>query len=245
MNDDVIFKANFTSDSVEFNPNFASNNIVFPADFGTYIDGSAKNYNKLTNKPQINGVTLEGNKTSEALGIDVVTYTLTQDPVDGHKIALEGSDGYKSIITIPDNGEENRIDSVSINGIPVEPDAQKNVDITVPTKTSELENDGDGTNDFATVNQIPTIPTNVSAFNNDAGYITSDDVSVKGIERNGIEQVPDENGIVDISVPTDTSDLTNNAGFIVAVELTQTQYDMLSPEEKMNGSMYLVRPDDN
>ena len=34
----------------------------------------ATNYNDLTNKPQINGVTLEGNKTSEDLGID------TQDP---------------------------------------------------------------------------------------------------------------------------------------------------------------------
>ena len=29
------------------------------------------NYNKLTNKPKINGVTLEGNKTAEDLGIDV------------------------------------------------------------------------------------------------------------------------------------------------------------------------------
>lgn len=204
MNDDVIFKANFTSDSVEFNPKFASSDIVFPAEFRMYIDGSARNYNKLTNKPQINGVTLEGNKTAEELGINVVTYTLTQNPVDGHTIALEGSDGYESIITIPDDGEENRIDSVSLNGIPITPDAHKNVDIEIeiPTKTSELENDGDGTNDFATVNQIPTVPTDISAFNNDAGYI-------------------------------------------IAVELTQTQYDMLSPEEKMNGSMYLVRPDDN
>ena len=32
--------------------------------------GGTTNYNDLTNKPQINGVTLEGNKTSEDLGID-------------------------------------------------------------------------------------------------------------------------------------------------------------------------------
>lgn len=192
MNDDVIFKANFTSDSVEFNPKFASNDIVFPAEFRMYIDGSARNYNKLTNKPQINGVTLEGDKTAEELGIDVVTYTLTQDPVDGHTIALEGSDGYESIITIPDDGEENRIDSVSLNGIPIIPDAHKNVniEISVPTKTSELEND--------------------------SGYITEEDV------------------------PTKLSELENDSGYIKARELTQAQYDALTPEEKMNGTMYLI-----
>jgi hypothetical protein len=32
-------------------------------------EGSVGNYNRLTNKPQINGVVLEGNKTSEELNI--------------------------------------------------------------------------------------------------------------------------------------------------------------------------------
>ena len=35
----------------------------------TMAEGSAGNYNRLTNKPQINGVVLEGNKTSEELNI--------------------------------------------------------------------------------------------------------------------------------------------------------------------------------
>lgn len=36
---------------------------------GSGQPGESKDYNKLVNKPQINGVTLEGNKTLEELGI--------------------------------------------------------------------------------------------------------------------------------------------------------------------------------
>lgn len=35
-------------------------------------------------------------------------------------------------------GEENKIDSISINGFPITPDENKNVDITVPTVTNDL-----------------------------------------------------------------------------------------------------------
>lgn len=36
------------------------------------------------------------------------------------------------------SGEENKIDSISINGSPITPDENKNVDITVPTVTNDL-----------------------------------------------------------------------------------------------------------
>lgn len=39
------------------------------------------------------------------------------------------------------NGEENVIESITVNGTPLTPDAQKDVKITVPTKTSDLTND--------------------------------------------------------------------------------------------------------
>lgn len=38
-------------------------------------------------------------------------------------------------------GEENVIESITVNGTPLTPDAQKDVKITVPTKTSDLTND--------------------------------------------------------------------------------------------------------
>lgn len=41
--------------------------------------GGTSNYNQLTNLPQINGVTLIGNKTSSQLGIPTKTSDLTND----------------------------------------------------------------------------------------------------------------------------------------------------------------------
>ena len=69
------------------------------------------------------------------------TYTLSQNPQDGHQFTLTGSDGYSATITIPDDGEENTIESISVNGTAVTPSASKNVDISVPTDVSDLVND--------------------------------------------------------------------------------------------------------
>lgn len=50
-------------------------NVKIELDVKEYIgvggggDGDSRDYEKLVNKPQINGVTLEGNKTLEELGI--------------------------------------------------------------------------------------------------------------------------------------------------------------------------------
>ena len=94
------------------------------------------------------------------------------------------------------SGEENVIESISVNGT-AQTVTNKNVDITVPTKTSDLNNDSgfitgftetDPTvpswakqsskpsYDYSEISNTPTIPvvpTNVSAFTNDAGYLTS------------------------------------------------------------------------
>lgn len=49
-------------------------NEEFTVEFGEVInDGGTHDYNELDNKPQINGNTLEGNKTNEQLGIPVYT----------------------------------------------------------------------------------------------------------------------------------------------------------------------------
>lgn len=69
------------------------------------------------------------------------TYTLSQNVQDGHQFTLTGSDGYSATITIPDDGEENTIESISVNGTGVTPSASKNVDISVPTDVSDLVND--------------------------------------------------------------------------------------------------------
>lgn len=73
------------------------------------------------------------------------------------------------------------------------PDVNGNIDVTVPTKTSDLTNDSG----FITVNDIPdvTVPTKTSELTNDSGFITVDDV------------------------PTKTSELTNDSGFITTSDI--------------------------
>ena len=51
--------------------------------------GGTTNYNNLTNKPQINGVTLEGNKTGEEIGL----INENQGVENAGKILAVGLDG--------------------------------------------------------------------------------------------------------------------------------------------------------
>ena len=62
-------------------------------------------------------------------------------------------------------------------------------------------------NDLTNLPQIPTVPTNVSAFTNDAGYITMD----------SIPAIP--------SVPTNVSAFTNDAGYLTGYTETDPQFN--------------------
>ena len=57
------------------------------------IDSGANNYNNLSNKPSINGVVLQGNKTSKDLGIDILS----------QNVLYENASGSKSNITLSDS----------------------------------------------------------------------------------------------------------------------------------------------
>lgn len=107
---------------------------------------------------------------------------------------------------ISEGGEPNVIDTVKVNGTALVPDAQKAVDITVPTKTSDLTNDGDGTSNFAT-----------------EAYVQTNGGKIDTISVNGTQQTI-TNKNVDITVPTKVSDLTNDSGFQTASDV-QTAID--------------------
>ena len=139
--------------------------IILTKDNGIVIP----DYNDLANKPKINGVTLEGDLTSEELGIDLDTtkyYTKTQSD---NRFQPKGN---------------------YLTSIPSEYVTENELNNTLTNKN------------YATKSEIPTIPTNVSAFNNDSGYITnsalngyatetyvSDNYQVKG---NYLTSVPTE-----------------------------------------------------
>lgn len=105
---------------------------------------------------------------------------------------------------ISEGGEPNVIETVKVNGTALVPDANKAVDVTVPTKLSDLTNDGDGTTG--------------SRFATEA-YVDTNGGKIDKIQVNGTDQTI-TNKTVNITVPTKVSDLTNDSAF-----QTETQVD--------------------
>lgn len=156
-------------------------------------------YRNLTNKPQINGVELDGNKSLSTLGIasasDLATTTATANAA---------------------------VKDVTVNGSSVV-NANKVAAVSVPTKTSDLTNDSS----FITLADVPaapvtsvngqtgavvlSIPDSTSDLTNDSGFITSAGAPVQSV--NG------QTGTVVLSIPDSTSDLTNDSGYITASDI--------------------------
>ena len=99
-------------------------------------------------------------------------------------------------------GGDSLIDSISVNGV-TQPIEDKNVDISVPIKVSELNNDSG----FITASSLPTV-------NNGTLTIQKNSTTIDTFTANSSSNVT-----IDISVPTDTNDLTNGAGFITISDI--------------------------
>lgn len=96
---------------------------------------------------------------------------------------------------------------------------------TVPTNVSAFTNDA-GYITMDSVPSIPTVPTNVSAFNNDAGYITG--YTETDPQFNAWNK--DYNDLINKptipTVPTNVSAFTNDAGYITGYAEQQTLSDV-------------------
>ena len=103
----------------------------------------SNNYENMSHKPQINGVELTGNKTSEELGLGGGEVT-RQELEDALRNKVDQETG-KGLSSNDFTGDEKS----KLEGI--EEGAQKNV--PVPTKVSELENDSK----FQTEDQVKDI----------------------------------------------------------------------------------------
>lgn len=68
----------------------------------------SSNYNRLINKPSINGVTLEGNKTSEDLGLDVTdaNYVHEQSEASSEWVIVHNLNKYPAVSIIDSAGDE-------------------------------------------------------------------------------------------------------------------------------------------
>lgn len=74
--DDMVLEFDERTSCDESDIQFDSNPKKIELNFGSDIRpviGGSSDYNTLNNKPQINGVTLEGNKTSKQIGISRIT----------------------------------------------------------------------------------------------------------------------------------------------------------------------------
>lgn len=130
---------------------------------------------------------------------------------------------------IAEGGEPNVIETVKVNGTALTPDAERavNIDLSgyakttdIPTKVSDLTNDGDGTSG--------------SKFATEA-YVNTNGGKIDKIKVNGTEQAI-TNKAVDIKVPTKTSDLINNSNFAVDANYVHTDNNYTTDEKnKLNG----------
>lgn len=138
-------------------------------------------------------------------------------------------------LTIQKNG-------VEVGNFTANSAVDKTVNITVPTKLSELEDDSS----FAKTSELPT---KTSELENDSGYITSSDIpsipvtTVNGKTGAVVLNATDVRALPNTTViPTTTSQLTNNSGYITsagapvqtvngktgAVQLTATEVGAIS-----------------
>ena len=101
---------------------------------------------------------------------------------------------------------------------------------TVPTNVSAFTNDAN----YITSADVPAIPTNVSSFTNDAGYITMDSIpAIPTVPTNVSSFTNDANYITSAAIPTAVSSFTNDAGYLT--EYTEQQVLSIS-----NDTIYLT-----
>lgn len=138
----------------------------------------SSSYNDLENKPSIEGVTLQGNKTLSELGITDYVETAISGKQDTLTFDTEPQEGSLNPVT------SNGIHATFIYALNTVEGWISDVRNDIPIRVSDLQNDAhyitsaqapvqsvNGQTGAVTLT-IPTVPTNVSAFTNDAGYLT-------------------------------------------------------------------------
>lgn len=95
--------------------------------------GKVLSTNDFTNayKTKLDGIEAQANKTVVDSSLNKESTNPVQNKVIATKLEEITSQG----------GEPNTIETIKVNGSPLEPDGSKAVDITVPTKVSQLQND--------------------------------------------------------------------------------------------------------
>ena len=197
-------------------------------------------YADLTNKPSINGHELVGgNNTLDSLGIQAAGNYATTDQLNNKVDKVSGKGLSTNDYTTPEKtklagietgAEVNAINGISVNGATQEPDEDtKVVDITVPTKLSQLTNDGNFVTDadytHTDNNFTDTLLTKLNGIAANAQVNVIETIAV-----NGSDLTPTSKK-VNITVPTQTSDLTNDSNFVEDADYVHTDNNYTTTEK--------------
>lgn len=180
-------------------------NEEFTVEFGEVINvGGTRDYNKLDNKPQINGHTLEGNKTGEQLGLqdkindlDTIRSGATKgatavQPNDLARVATTGSytdlNNKPAIPTVNDGTLTIQRNGSTVASFTANSSINKTANISVPTATSQLVNDSGYTTNTGTITGVKmngsTVATSGEA---NLGTVITDVSEKQNITDNSLE----------------------------------------------------------
>ena len=197
-------------------------------------------YNDLTNKPTIGNATLTIKRnnanvgtftanatTDKSVDISVPTKTsdITNDGSDGSSTYVENdelsavatSGSYNDLLNKPTIGNATltiKKNNTNVGTFTANATSNKSINITVPTKTSELTNNGsDNTSTYVEADELATVATtgnyndltNKPTIGNGTLTIKRNSTQLGTFKANATSGTT-----VDISVPTKTSDLTND-----------------------------------
>lgn len=129
------------------------------------------------------------------------------------------SDEKTKLANVATGAQVNVLEGIQKNGTTVTV-TNKIANIEVPTKTSDLTNDS---NFAVDANYTHTDNNYTTAEKNKLSAIeASADVNViETVKVNGTALTPDANKAVDVAVPTKTSDITNDSGFITTADIPE------------------------
>lgn len=171
-------------------------------------------YTELINKPQINGVTLSGNKSLTDLGINIPTKTSE----------LDNDSGFITDSDIPTKTSELENDS----------------DFLTPSTVAPVALSGD----YDDLTDKPTIPTKTSDLTNDSGFVTDSSIphytsqlinDSDFVERSLLSSVALSGDYDDLTdkptIPTKTSELINDSGFITSGTIPTKTSDLINDSD--------------
>ena len=145
---------------------------------------------------------------------------------------------------VAEGGEPNVIETVKVNGTALVP-SNKAVDVTVPTATSDLTNDGDGQSAFATETYVAENGGKIDVIQVNSSALPISNKTVN-IDLSGYALTS--------SLPTKTSDLTNDSDYQNATQvqalidselegITGIEFEVVQtlPSTGVKGTIYLLQ----